>query len=159
MRSFTVLLLLLVAIAACSAFAPVSRTAAHVPKISLSMADTEVEEIKTPKTLPDPSDRPKNIVKNIPKGEVREVKWVDDGKKCMRLGKTCAKLYLFLCLSSCHPSLQSSRLCNIHIPLFAAPTANVDFAMSWGYLFVVLPGALFLNDIFHVVPKGTWGIF
>ena len=84
MRSFTVALLL-VAIAACSAFAPVSRTAAPVPKISLSMADTEVEEIKTPKTLPDPSDRPKNIVKNIPKGEVREVKWVDDGEKCMRL--------------------------------------------------------------------------
>ena len=87
MRSFTVALLFAV-IAACSAFAPVSRTAAPVPKISLSMADdTEVEEIETPKTLPDPSDKPKNIVKNIPKGEVREVKWVDDGKKCMRWEK------------------------------------------------------------------------
>ena len=63
-----------------------SQTAAPVPKISLFMADdAEVEEIETPKTLPDPSDRPKNIVKNIPKGEVREVKWVDDGKECMRL--------------------------------------------------------------------------
>ena len=78
MRSFTVTLLLIV-VAACSAFAPVSRTAAPVPKISLSMAD-EVEDIETPKTLPDASDKPKNLVKNIPKGEVREVKWVDDGK-------------------------------------------------------------------------------
>jgi len=43
--------------------------------------------------------------------------------------------------------------------VFVAPTANVDFAMSWGYLFVVLPGALFLNDIFHIVPKGTLGFF
>lgn len=78
MRSFTVTLLLIV-VGACSAFAPVSRTAAPVPKISLSMAD-EVEDIETPKTLPDASDKPKNLVKNIPKGEVREVKWVDDGK-------------------------------------------------------------------------------
>ena len=50
-------------------------------KISLSMADDEVEDIATPEILPDASDEPKkNIVKNIPKGEVREVKWVDDGK-------------------------------------------------------------------------------
>ena len=35
----------------------------------------------------------------------------------------------------------------------------MDFAMSWGYVFILLPGALFLNDIFHVVPKGTWGVF
>ena len=81
MRAFTVALLLVV-VAACSAFAPVgSRTAAPVSKISLSMADDEVEDIATPEILPDASDEPKkNIVKNIPKGEVREVKWVDDGK-------------------------------------------------------------------------------
>ena len=81
MRAFTVALLLVV-VAACSAFAPVgSRTAAPVSKISLSMADDEVEDIATPEILPDASNEPKkNIVKNIPKGEVREVKWVDDGK-------------------------------------------------------------------------------
>mmetsp|Transcript_6814 Transcript_6814/g.16223 ORF Transcript_6814/g.16223 Transcript_6814/m.16223 type:complete len:120 (-) Transcript_6814:240-599(-) len=119
MRAFTVALLLVV-VAACSAFAPVgSRTAAPVSKIALSMANDEVEDIATPEILPDASDAPKkNIVKNIPRGEVREVKWVDD-----------------------------------------APTANVSFAMSWGYLFVVFPGVLFLNDIFHIVPKGTLGIF
>ena len=81
MRAFTIALLLAV-VAACSAFAPVgSRTAAPVPKISLSMAVDEVEDIATPTILPDAGDEPKkNLVKNIPKGEVREVKWVDDGK-------------------------------------------------------------------------------
>lgn len=81
MRAFTVALLL-VAVAACSAFAPVgSRTAAPVSKISLSMANDEVQDIATPEILPDASDAPtKNTVKNIPTGEVREVKWVDDGK-------------------------------------------------------------------------------
>ena len=81
MRAFTVALILVV-VAACSAFAPVgSRTAAPVSKIALSMANDEVEDIATPEILPDASDAPtKNIVKNIPRGEVREVKWVDDGK-------------------------------------------------------------------------------
>ena len=153
MRAFTVALLLVV-VAACSAFAPVgSRTAAPVSKISLSMANDEVQDIATPEILPDASDAPtKNTVKNIPTGEVREVKWVDDGKDKANSCSVKRKKDLI-------PRLFSHKTRSFSLLPFVAPTANVSFAMSWGYFFVVVPGVLFLNDLFHIVPKGTLGIF
>ena len=81
--TFTIAIALAV-VAACSAFQPIFRPYAIVARsaspniIALKMAD-EVEDIATPDILPPPSGgATKNIVRNIPKGETREVKWVDD---------------------------------------------------------------------------------
>mmetsp|Transcript_8259 Transcript_8259/g.17856 ORF Transcript_8259/g.17856 Transcript_8259/m.17856 type:complete len:125 (+) Transcript_8259:71-445(+) len=124
MKTSFAIVFALAIVAACSAFQPVARPSAYVvrsaaSRIALNMAEEEVEDIATPDILPPASDgETKNVVKNIPTGETREVKWVDD-----------------------------------------APTANESFAMSWGWIFLLGPLTLFLNDIFHIVPKGTWGLF
>lgn len=82
--AFTIAIALAV-VAACMAFQPVAHPSAFVTRSAawsnfvLNMAEETVEDIATPDILPPPTGgETKNIVRNIPKGETREVKWVDD---------------------------------------------------------------------------------
>ena len=96
MKASLTLALFLAIVAACSAFQPVARPTSVISRsaaasIPLRMAN-DVEDIATPSILPEGGETKTTLVKNIPTGETKEVKWVDD-----------------------------------------APTANMSFAMSWGW--------------------------